>query len=173
MPSTTAVPPAPAEAAGAPAQAPCERAPRARGADAPVMCPSAQPHLEGAFVFGVMGGTVEERRVGYLPQRVPLTDEVAALAGPVRPTEVFRIAAPCAQGGCLHYDGHDCRLATKLVQLTPPVTRALPACAVRPDCRWWKQEGKAACMVCPSVRTTAYVMSDEERRASDPAYQLT
>jgi len=153
------------------ATAPAERAPRARD-DAPPMCPSAQPHMEGAFVFGVLGGTVEERRVGYLPERVPLTEEVKAMAGPVRPTEVFRIAAPCAGKGCQHFDGHDCRLATKLVQLTPPVTKALPACSVRPDCRWWRQEGKAACMVCPSVKTTAYLLTDDQKRASDPQFQL-
>jgi hypothetical protein len=146
---------------------------RARDEDAPTMCPSAQPHMEGAFVFGVLGGSVEERRVGYLPERVPVSDEVLAMAGPVRATEVFRIAAPCAKGGCMHFDGHDCRLATKLVQLTPPVTQALPACSVRPDCRWWRQEGKKACMVCPAVRTTAYAMSDEERVASDPTYLLS
>ncbi|HEX6747274.1 MAG TPA: hypothetical protein VF092_08230 [Longimicrobium sp.] len=165
MSATTA--PVTAEPAAAPAQG-C--APRADGS--PTMCPSAQPHMEGAFVFGVLGGTVEERRVGYLPERVPLTDEVTAMAGPVRVTEVFRIAAPCAEGACKHFDGHDCRLATKLVQLTPQVTEALPACAVRPDCRWWKQEGKRACRVCPAVRTTAYIMTDEERQASDPTFLL-
>lgn len=173
MPPTTTPEPLAADTAEAATPAPSPRAPRAREADAPVMCPSAQPHMEGAFVFGVLGGTMEERRVGYLPQRVPLTEEVAALAGPVRPTEVFRIAAPCAGSGCLHFDGHDCRLATKLVQLMPSVSTALPACTVRPDCRWWKQEGKAACMVCPAIRTTAYAMSDEQRLASDPGYQLT
>ena len=32
----------------------------------------------------------------------------------------------------------------------------LPACQLRPDCRWWKQEGKAACMRCPLVMTDCY-----------------
>ena len=140
-----------------------------RGDTAP-LCPSAQPGMEGVFAFGVVGGTPEERRVGYLPERVPVTDELLAMAGPVRPTQVFRFGAPCAGGACSHFDGHDCRLATKLVQLTPPVTRSLPAFAVRPDCRWWRQEGKAACMVCPSVRTEGYTMTDEQRLAANPKY---
>jgi hypothetical protein len=138
--------------------------------ETPPYCPSAQPSIEGAFAFGVMGGTAGERRVGYLTERVPVTDELLAMTAPVKPAEVFRFAAPCAGGACQHYDGHDCRLATKLVQLTPAVTRALPACTLRPDCRWWRQEGKAACMVCPAVKTEAYTLTDEQRRAADPKH---
>lgn len=133
------------------------------------LCPSAQPEMEGAFAFAVAGAPRDGMRVGYLQGRVPVTDELLALAGPVKPTEVFRFAAPCAGAGCQHYDGSECRLAAKFVQLTPPVTRALPACAVRPDCRWWRQEGKAACMRCPQVVTEMYEYSDAQARAADPA----
>ncbi|HEU0298579.1 MAG TPA: hypothetical protein VFR37_03975 [Longimicrobium sp.] len=131
-------------------------------------CPSAQPRQEGAFAFGVVGGTTGDRRVGYLEGRVPVTDELLALSGPVKPTEVFRFGAPCAGSGCSHYDGHDCRLATKLVQLMPAVTKALPACQLRPDCRWWKQEGKAACMRCPAIMTDCYNPTEGQRLAADP-----
>src|SRR5215213_329055 len=87
--------------------------------DSPPMCPSAQPFMDGAFAFGVVQGPAGERRVAYLEERVPVTDKLLALAGPVKPTEVFRFAAPCAGDRCKHYDGHDCQLANKLVQLTP------------------------------------------------------
>ena len=136
---------------------------------APSHCPSAQPTEAGSFAFGVVGGSVGAPEVSYLTERVPITGELLALAGPVRPTEVFRFAAPCATERCGHYDGHECRLVTKLVQLTPPVTQALPACTLRPDCRWWQQEGKLACMRCPSVRTESYVATDAQRHAADPA----
>ena len=152
--------------------APNDEAGRAH-ADTPPLCPSAQPHMEGVFAFGVMGGTAAERRVGYLEERVPVTEKLLALSGPVKPTEVFRFAAPCAGGACKHFDGHDCSLASKLVQLTPAVTKALPACTVRPECRWWRQEGKAACMRCPTVRTESYRYSEEQRKAADPTFQLT
>ncbi len=147
-------------------QANAEAAPAEEG---PPYCPSAQPHMEGAFAFGIMGGKVGERRVGYLPERVPVTDELLALSGPVKPAEVFRFGAPCAGGACSHFDGHDCRLATKIVQLTPSVTTALPSCQLRPDCRWWRQEGKAACMRCPAIRTESYNPSEEQRVAANPA----
>jgi hypothetical protein len=136
----------------------------------PPLCPSAPARLDGAFVFGVVGGTPEERRVGYLNGRVPVTDEVLALAGPVNPAAVFRFAAPCAGSGCSHFDGSDCRLVTKLVQMTPIVSKALPACQVRPDCRWWRQEGKSACMRCPAIVTETAGRPDAERMACDPAF---
>jgi hypothetical protein len=139
-----------------------------RGSAVP-FCPSAQPTQDGAFAFGVVGGTLEERRVGYLEGRVPVTDELLAMAGPVKPTQVFRFGAPCAGGACTHFDGSDCKLATKLVQLMPMVSKNLPACQLRPDCRWWKQEGKAACMRCPQVMTDCYTPSEGQRLAADPA----
>ena len=148
------------------------RAVASHGEETPAMCPSAQPGMAGSFVFGVVGGSVEERRVGYLEERVPVTEELLALSGPVKPTEVFRFAAPCAQGACRHFDGHDCNLATKLVQMTPVASKALPACTVRPECRWWRQEGKAACMRCPAIRTESYHYTEEQRKASDPSYKL-
>jgi hypothetical protein len=116
----------------------------------------------------VVGGAPGERRVGCLQGRVPVTDELLAMAGPVKPTQVFRFGAPCAGSGCSHFDGSDCRLATKLVQLTPAITKDLPACHLRPDCRWWKQEGKAACMRCPAVMTDCFIPTEQQRLAADP-----
>ncbi|MDB4947819.1 MAG: hypothetical protein JWM27_468 [Gemmatimonadetes bacterium] len=121
------------------------------------------------MVFGVVGGTASEPRVGYLSERLTATAEVLALTGAVQPGEVFRFGAPCAGGGCRHFDGSACRLATKLVQLAPAASgTSLPACALRPDCRWWRQEGKAACMRCPQVVTLNFSPSEGMRLAADP-----
>ena len=78
-------------------------------ADRPKLCPSAQPDMEGAVAFGVVGGTAEEPVVSYLREPLPVTPELLQLARPVRPTEVFRFAAPCAEGGCRHFDGESCQ----------------------------------------------------------------
>lgn len=137
--------------------------------EGPPLCPSAQPRADGAFAFGVVGGTPERQKVGYLEARVPVSDELLAMAGPVDPVRVFRFAAPCAGSGCQHFDGSDCRLATKLVQLTPMASKTLPACTVRPDCRWWRQEGKAACMRCSEILTRSYTATEEQRMAGNPA----
>ena len=130
------------------------------------LCPSAEPQMESSVVFGVIGGTTAEPRVGYLVESQPVTDELLSRAGQFAPTEIFRFAAACAGEACVHFDGTDCRLASRIVELVPIVVDVLPPCQIRPGCRWWIQEGKAACLRCPQVVTRAYEPSDELRRAA-------
>ena len=135
---------------------------------APPLCPSAQPEMDGSVAFGVVGGTVEEPRLVHFTEPQPVTPELLALTRPVKPTEVFRFAAPCAGHACQHFDGTDCRLVTRVVQILPAVTSDLPPCVLRPDCRWWQQEGKAACLRCPQIVTERHAPSDEMLRAGLP-----
>ncbi|MEH2255413.1 hypothetical protein [Nostoc sp.] len=44
----------------------------------------------------------------------------------------------------------------RIVEKLLPVAEALPPYSIRRDCRWWQQEGKAACMRCPQVITDNY-----------------
>ncbi len=137
-----------------------------------VQCPSARPDMPGTTAFGVIQGSVGQPRVAFLERAVPATQELLALSGPVEPTEVFRFAAPCAGNACRHFDGTDCSLATRIVQRLPAVVDDPPDCAIRPACRWWLQEGVAACLRCPLVVTESYgaaEISEELRIAADPA----
>ena len=116
------------------------------------MCPSAQPTHVGARVFGVQVGTsLDDVRVGYLPEAYPVTDELLALANPEAPTEVLRIAAPCIR--CAHHDENGCGLARRIATMLEPVVGSMPRCAIRSTCLWFRQEGKAACLRCPQVTT--------------------
>jgi hypothetical protein len=125
--------------------------------------------MAGAVVFGVAGGGEEGADlVAYLKQPQPVTAELVALAGPVRPTTVFRFAAPCAESACVHFDGADCRLAARIVEHLPVAVDVLPWCGVRSRCRWWQQEGRAACLRCPAVATDPLVAGDDLRRAAQP-----
>lgn len=133
-----------------------------------ILCPSAQPEMTGSVAFGVVGGTAAEPRVSWIEKPVPVTGEILALTGEVPPTQVLRIAAPCQENACCHFDGTDCRLATKLVQLMPAVTQSLPPCQIRPDCRWYAQEGRAACAVCPQIVTYSVNPSEELATAATP-----
>lgn len=137
------------------------------------LCPSAQPDWEGARVIGVVGGTPERPETAYLDQAQPVTQEILDLAGPVAPAEVFRFAAPCANSACGHYDGaeHKCRLAEKTVRWVEQAVDNLPKCSIRSSCRWWQQEGPAACRRCPQVVTINFAPSRAMRDAADP--QLT
>jgi hypothetical protein len=148
------------------------RAPEQRSSSAPdnpPFCPSAQPEMPGSVVFGVVEGTVEEPRLGYLDKPQPVTEELLALSGPVKPAEVFRFAAPCAGSACRHFDGADCTLAKKTAHLLPQAVDRLPPCRLRPRCRWWRQEGRAACMRCPMIVTEDYRPNEQQRMLADPA----
>lgn len=130
-------------------------------------CPSAQPGMDQCTVLGVVqptGGATPS--IVYLNQILPATSEVLAMSAPLRPTEVFRLAATCAEGKCPHFDGTDCRLATRIVKKLPPVVDSLPVCMIRKDCRWYSQEGTAACLRCPGVTTVSYDLSDELQEVS-------
>jgi hypothetical protein len=133
-----------------------------------VLCPSARPEMPGSKVFGVVAGTADAPRVAWLERPVPVTEELLAMTQPVPATEVLRFSAPCAEGACCHFDGTDCRLAQRLVQLMPAVDTSLPPCQIRRDCRWFTQEGKAACLRCPQIVTYSVNPTPELSMAAFP-----
>jgi hypothetical protein len=124
------------------------------------LCPSARADWEGSQIFGVVGGSTSAPKVTYLTETQSPLENIAKLSGKVTPEEVFRIAAPCAEKGCQHFDGADCRLVTRVVKKLATVAENLPPCAIRRECRWWQQEGRDACMRCPQVITDNYHPSE-------------
>jgi hypothetical protein len=130
------------------------------------LCPSAQPGMDQCRVLGVVQRDGPAPRLAYLNKHLPATPEVLAMAAPLKPTEVFRLAAVCAEHKCPHYDGADCRLATRVVQILPAVVDSLPPCIIRKNCRWYTQEGGAACKRCPEITTVTYDLSEQTREVS-------
>ena len=132
----------------------------------PVLCPSA-PAAPGAALVGVVeaGGRVVNL---VTPLRIEAGFVEAAAAGP--PLEKrFRFAAPCQQGRCGHWAGHQCGLIGQLRQAAADLgqgddARALPPCAIRAQCRWWRQSGREACAVC------SLVVTDQRPPAAAPAF---
>jgi hypothetical protein len=122
-----------------------------------------EPRLIGIAVFD-QGAP----QVAYLNEPVPLDDKVLSLAGPAEPREIFRIAAHCEESRCTHFGGGKCSLATRIVQILPAVVDSLPTCLIRGTCRWYTQEGKAACFRCPQVITQPLDPSAEFQRAAAP-----
>ena len=131
-------------------------------------CPSAQPRARSGRIYGVMTGPAHERRVGYLTETLRPTPDLLGLSGDAKPTELFRIAAPCANGGCKHFDG-GCTLVQRIVAALPVVVDALPACQIRGTCRWYLQEGRAACLRCPQVATDKADATEDEIRIAATA----
>ena len=62
-------------------------------AEAALRCPSAQPGMAEPQILGVMSWEADEPRLAYLNAHLPATPEILGRAGPVAPTEVFRLAA--------------------------------------------------------------------------------
>jgi hypothetical protein len=134
-----------------------------------LMCPSADTEMSGSVIFGIVVGTPEAPHVVHLDRVKPIPPELLALDSPVNPAEIFRIAATCIENGCAHFDGTKCRLTARIIDGLPTVTDRLPACAIRATCRWWYQEGAAACMRCQKVVRDNYVASEELIQAIDPS----
>jgi hypothetical protein len=139
------------------------------GAPAPPLCPSAQPDMEAARIIGVVGGTAEAPRISLLDELQVPTPELLALSGPFDPAQIFRFAAHCETSKCSHFDGRDCKLATRVVQILPAVVSDLPTCRIRANCRWFLQEGRPACLRCPQVMTRDDTPSPEMVSAAAPA----
>jgi hypothetical protein len=119
-------------------------------------------------LFGVVRRQGDEARVETAARPLP-ADRLLPLVPPeVRPTEVFRFAAPCAGDACAHFDGRDCRLAMRIVARLPAVVRTLKPCSIRPTCRWFAQEGAAACFRCPQVVTEPYSASELMAEVAQP-----
>jgi hypothetical protein len=135
-----------------------------------ILCPSARVETENSKVFGIIRGTVELPQVTYLEEPIPLTEDLLQQIEPVTPTEVFRLAGTCATHNCEHFDGKNCRLAERVVANISTVAEDLPPCSIRRYCRWWQQEGKAACLRCPQVITDNYITSDLLTQVAGPSY---
>ena len=132
------------------------------------LCPSAQPNWDNSVAIGVVQGTAEAPYTRNFANAVPVTSHLLSLSAPVTPTEVFRFAAPCMGCGCAHFRNQKCGLVTQIVQILPSVAKEVPSCSIRPDCRWWRQEGKAACLRCPQVVTDNFYPSSEMKVAALP-----
>jgi len=130
------------------------------------LCPSAQPGMDRAMVLGVVQQGGPRPVVQYLNEQLPATPDILAMSAPLKPTDVFRLAATCAEHRCPHFDGADCRLATRIVRMLPEVVDKLPPCTIRKECRWYSQEGGAACRRCPEITTVSYDLLPQVREVS-------
>jgi hypothetical protein len=107
-------------------------------------------------VLGVVTRDGPAPTLAYLDEPVVPTPDMLALAAPLPVSNVFRLAARCEEAKCTHFDGERCQLAVRIAEMLPEVVDSLPACTIRPQCRWFRQEGGAACLRCPQIVTGSY-----------------
>jgi hypothetical protein len=133
--------------------------------DKDLACPAAPPHWSRAAAFAVVVGTPERPELAYLEQPVPVTPELLAKALPATPREIFRFSSSCHKDSCPHWTEEGsgrCTLAATVLREFDPVAEELPRCGIRKSCRWWYQEGKAACIRCVQIPTDLGELPDDE-----------
>lgn len=121
------------------------------------MCPSA-PARAGAVLLGVIG---PHGRVAYLPSPPTVDREMLEVLVQDDPDATgYRFASPCMTSACIYWAADRCHVPDKVRLdqqragwLPVGVDDALPACGIRPACRWWQQDGPEACVLCPLVST--------------------
>lgn len=116
-------------------------------------CPSAPASDPNNKVFGVVLGTPEERRVGYLAKGVDLPDREALNKSGVDLRDAFRFTGKCINSGCAQFKNGGCRLGKDVAKMLEPVVDTAPACTIRSTCRWFAENGVEACLRCPQVTT--------------------
>lgn len=123
------------------------------GTDPVLSCPSAQPDMAGAEVFGVVDVAEGAPRIAYLKANAVISPEVMASLGVVDPVRVFRFSGKCENGRCAQFDGGRCGLGARIAAQLPAVVDALPSCRIRASCRWFAEQGGDICLRCPQVVT--------------------
>lgn len=119
----------------------------------PVLCPSSRAK-PGAQLLGVRQ---RDGTVAILPHTLPVDETFmeAVAADPTPPEQRFRFTNKCIESGCQQWQGGSCGVINHIVTFLDkiPSQEPLPACSIRPQCRWFLQQGKDTCTMCPYVLT--------------------
>jgi hypothetical protein len=132
-------------------------------------CPSSLGQV-GSNLLGVVNpsGTV-----GFFEQPMEVTEEFLEAAGDFDSLERrFRFSNKCIQSGCKQWTGKECSVIKAIVALESiPANNDLPVCSVRSSCRWYYQEGPAACNGCRYVITNISELTPEAQEYMDVSSQ--
>ena len=132
------------------------------------LCPSAPYDWNGSQIIGFVRGSVTHPEVIYSNHPVAFdAQELAELTAPLDPTEVVRIAAPCARNDCQHFVDERCSLVERTVEMLPSAVQLAPRCSIRRSCLWFAQEGVSACQRCPAVITSVRTNDPRVRAAAN------
>jgi len=111
------------------------------------LCPSGRCR-PGSTLLGIRG---PGGRIIYTPNMPPLDEELADAFAANGGSAAYRFAEPCVEHQCGHWSDGTCGVARATVASSVHATDGLPHCSIRVACRWFAQEGRAACYACPVV----------------------
>lgn len=113
-------------------------------------CPSA-PAEPGSVVLGIV---VASGKVAYLSPSMPVTESLLkTVHKDGQPIEQrMRFAGGCIRSQCVQWSEGRCGLIDRVLSDVGTHDMAtLPQCGIRSTCRWFFQQGRAACNACPMV----------------------
>lgn len=118
-------------------------------------CPSG-PAAPGAMILGVVAG---KGQVAYLSPNIPVTERILrSLQSEGVPVENrMRFACSCLERRCIQWKESEASGRCDLIDHAVKVLEVavgpdiLPHCGIRHTCRWFAQQGRVACGVCPKV----------------------
>jgi hypothetical protein len=122
------------------------------GARKGMLCPSSRPKPGSALI----GVRQDDGTVAILPQPLPVDDNFLRIAAehPLAPDQRFRFTNKCVESGCSQWTGSRCGVIDQaLTMMESAIEESLPACGIRPTCRWFDQSGAAACKACTLIIT--------------------
>lgn len=120
-----------------------------------MLCPSTTLDRATALIGLVDRAEHAEGRITYMVDRCDVPRALHDAAGEIDVGTVARLAGPCAQSGCAHHTSGGCTLAERITATLPVVVDRLPTCSIRRTCRWWHDQGAAACHRCPAITSSA------------------
>ncbi len=115
------------------------------------ICPSA-PLYEGSMLLGIVN---TENEVSILAEPMEIDEAFIESANKGRvPEQRFRFANKCVKSGCAQWTGNQCGVIKRVLEnIDQSIMKVeLPECKIRPECRWFSQEGSNACRVCPLIK---------------------
>jgi hypothetical protein len=114
-------------------------------------CPSAPPE-PGSVLLGVVASPGQ---IVYITPNPPVSQEMLETfqKNGVIPENRLRFAGPCMEHRCMQWAGNRCGLIDRVVDHFGPAEgeEPLPKCGIRSTCRWFAQQGRAACESCPEI----------------------
>ncbi|MCC6286351.1 MAG: hypothetical protein IT249_00555 [Chitinophagaceae bacterium] len=114
-------------------------------------CPSSL----GQVGSNLLGMVTENGTVGFFKDPIEVTQGFIDDADDFENLERrFRFSNKCVQSGCKQWTGKECGVIKAVLSLDSiPLTKDLPSCSIRKNCRWYFQEGSIACNGCRYVIT--------------------
>ena len=127
------------------------------------LCPSSTCST-GSTLIGIVQG---DNTVTLLTTPLKVNEDFVRKANEYgEPEKRFRFADKCIKSGCKQWTGKSCGIMNELANSNPSIQTTdndLPECIIRPNCRWYSQEGGKACKICMFVVTQSQDNTSPEK----------